>query len=100
MSVAMLSRYEVAPDYAQEALKRAHAIKDVAIELGAEHMVMSQAIAGQYTGDWIAMTRAPDMATLEKIIRSLPENADYQAMIGSGKVKIAGRAFLDIPEGF
>jgi hypothetical protein len=96
----MMSRYEIDQDYVEEGLKQAQAIKQAALDLGAERMVIGQAIAGQFTGEWIAMTRAPDMATLEKILRTLPQNENFQAMIGSGKVRLKSRGFVDIADGF
>jgi hypothetical protein len=37
---------------------------------------------------------------LDKILRALPDNKDFQAIMGSGKMTLEGRHFLDIPEGF
>jgi len=100
MSVAMLSRYEIEPDFVKEAMSHSHAIRDAAVELGVERMVIGQSIAGPYTGAWIIMTRAADLATLEKLLRTLPENEDFQAMMSSGKMKLVSRGFIDIAEGF
>lgn len=100
MSVATLSRYKTERDYIETVMKHSHAIRDAVVELGAERLVIGQALAGQYTGDWVTMIRAKDMATLDKILRALPDNKDFQAIMGSGKMTLEGRHVLDIPEGF
>ena len=62
MSVATLSRYKTERDYIETVMKHSHAIRDAVVELGAERLVIGQALAGQYTGDWVTMIRAKDMA--------------------------------------
>ena len=100
MSVASLTIFKIDPSFVEEGTRIGLAIKEANIALGAERMVSSQFMTGQYTGDWLVMTRAPDMATLEKILRALPSNPDFQKMMASGKVSLVGRNFVDIPEGF
>ena len=84
----------------EEAMKNAASVRDAAIALGAERMTIAQITTGQYTGDWLAMTRASDMATLDKVLRGFRETDEYQAMMASGNVTIVARNYMEIPEGF
>ena len=53
MSVASLSMFKVDRSYVEEILKLSAKIKAKAEGLGAERMVVSRVLTGEYTGCWL-----------------------------------------------
>lgn len=100
MSVNVMTLYRVEPDFIEEALALSREITKANLELGAEQLVLSQIITGQYTGCWLATMRAPDMATIEKVLQALPDNEHFKVLVQSGKVTLISRNFANVAEGF
>ena len=100
MSVASLSMYKIDRSYVEESLEISTKIKAKAEGLGAERMVVSRVLTGQYTGCWFVMTRAADMGTLDSILRTILSGPEFTTMIESGKVEMLFRNLVDIPDGF
>jgi hypothetical protein len=92
--------FKIDRSYVEESLKISAKIKAKAEGLGAERMVVSRVLTGQYTGCWLVMTRAADMGTLDSILRSIISGPEFSTMLDSGKVELLFRNLMDIPDGF
>jgi hypothetical protein len=92
--------FKVDRSYVEETLEISAKIKAQAESLGAERMVVSRVLTGQYTGCWLVMTRAADMGTLDSILRTILSGPEFTSMVESGKVELLFRNLVDIPDGF